>query len=178
MTHATRPFLPSAIKVGSTVPAKGVRMAAASVFAPALAFAFALGLTAPAMAQANPNLSTSVSTPVPAAKGLTLEHRMLLKCSAAFALVAHGQAQGQADMLGYKVNATQGREYFVQAMAQVMDDTGFSREEVTEQLTQEAQRLSAGDGKGIAEIMPVCEVSLASFTPPAAQGTDRASGLP
>lgn len=176
MTHAARPFLPSAFKVGSTVPAKGVRVAAASVFAPALAFAFALGLTAPAMAQANP--STSVSTPAPAAKGLTLEHRMLLKCSAAFALVAHGQAQGQADMLGYKVNAAQGREYFVQAMAQVMDDTGFSREDVTEQLTQEAQRLSAGDGKGIAEIMPACEVSLASFTPPAAQGTDRASGLP
>lgn len=174
MTHAARPFLPSAFKVGSTVPAKGVRMAAASLFAPALAFA--LGLTAPAMAQANP--SSSISTPAPAAKGLTLEHRMLLKCSAAFALVAHGQAQGQADMLGYKVNATQGREYFVQAMAQVMDDTGFSREEVTEQLTREAQRLSAGDGKGIAEIMPACEVSLASFTPPAAQGTDRASGLP
>ena len=36
--------------------------------------------------------------------------------------------------------------------------------------------LSAGDGKGIAEIMPACEVSLASFTPPAAQGTARGAG--
>ena len=87
-------------------------------------------------------------------QGLTLEHRMLLRCSAAFALVAHGQEAGEARSLGYPSVAVRGREYFVRAMARVMEDTGLSREAVTEELTQEAQRLSRGDG--LERIMPAC----------------------
>lgn len=99
-----------------------------------------------------------------AARGLTLEHRMLLRCSAAFALVAHGQESGDAAMLSYPAVAVPGREYFVQAMARVMDETGMGREAVTEELTQEAQRLTTGDG--IARIMPACLASLADIAPP------------
>lgn len=96
--------------------------------------------------------------------GLTLEHRMLLRCSSAFALVAHGQQSGDAAMLGYPSVAERGREYFVQAMVRVMDDTGMARDEVAEQLTQEAQRLMA-DEEGIAQIMPACLASLADMVP-------------
>src|SRR5690606_23185956 len=100
------------------------------------------------------------------ARGLTLEHRMLLRCSAAFALVAHGQERGDAAMLGYPAVAAQGREYFVLAMARVMDETGMGREAVTEELTQEARRLTTSDG--IARIMPACLASLVDIAP--AQG--------
>lgn len=152
MIQTLHAFALSASIAGAAVVKTGAFVAAAAV----------LPLSVPAAAQ-------SAAAALPAAsQGLTLEHRMLLKCSAAFALVAHGQSQGQAEALGYTVSAAEGREYFVQAMAQVMDDTGFSRDEVTEQLTQEAARLSANGGQGLADIMPACTVSLSSFTPPAA----------
>lgn len=91
-------------------------------------------------------------------QGLTLEHRMLLRCSAAFALVAHGQETGEARALGYPAVAGRGREYFVRAMARVMEDTGMGREAVTEELTHEAERLNRDDR--LADVMPACLVSL------------------
>ncbi len=105
---------------------------------------------------------SAVAAPLPifaqAPQGLTLQHRMLLRCSAAFALVAHGQEVGDAQALTYPPIGARGREYFVQAIAKVMDDTGMDREAVRAELTQEAQRL--GERDSLDRIMPPCLTAL------------------
>ena len=101
---------------------------------------------------------SAAAAPLPiqaqAPQGITLEHRMLLRCSAAFALVAHGQETGEAQAITFPPIGARGREYFVRAIARVMDDTGMDREAVRDELTQEAQRLAEGDG--LDRIMPPC----------------------
>lgn len=96
---------------------------------------------APAAAQA----------PAPA---ISLEHRMLLRCSAAFAMVAHGQDRGDAAALAYPVMGKSGREFFVRAGARVMDEAQLTREQIAAALAAEARDLHA---KGtIDAVMPVC----------------------
>jgi hypothetical protein len=85
---------------------------------------------------------------------LSLEHRMLLRCSAAFATVAQGQAQGSAEALAFPDLRQSGREFFVRASAQVMDEAGLNREQIAAALTNEAQQLR--DGDTLEQIMPVC----------------------
>ncbi len=89
----------------------------------------------------------------------TLEQRMKLRCSAAFALVAARQAQGDAAMRGYPRLATSGREYFVRSAAGVMEETGLDRVAIDAALTREAQDLVASGT--LAEIMPACLQALA-----------------
>ena len=86
--------------------------------------------------------------------GFTLEHRMLLRCSAAFALVAYRQEAGDASASQYPPLKERGSEYFVRASARVMDEAGLDRTAVSEALRVEAQSLLQ-DGK-LAAIMPVC----------------------
>lgn len=104
----------------------------------------ALGLALPAAAQ-------------PAAQPpaqLSLEQRMLVRCSAAFALVAHGQENGNAQALQFPPMAERGREFFVRNSARVMDETGLDVEQIESVLEIEAQSL--WDEGQIAAIMPVC----------------------
>ena len=89
-------------------------------------------------------------TPAP----LSLEHRMLLRCSAAFALVAGRQAAGEASSLAFPPLAVSGREYFVRASAQVMDEAGLDRAAVTSALETEARDLV--EQGTLAQVMPVC----------------------
>lgn len=85
---------------------------------------------------------------------LTLDQRMLLRCSAAFAMVAHGQQTGSAEALRYPDVSQRGREFFVRASAQVMEETGFGREQIAAALSAEAQDLRDNDTLG--DVMPVC----------------------
>ena len=89
-----------------------------------------------------------------AAPQLSLEHRMLLRCSAAFALVANGQSNGQEDALRYPDLSVRGQEFFVRASAQVMDEAGLDRAQVSAVLSAEAQQM--WDNASIDEVMPVC----------------------
>ena len=89
-----------------------------------------------------------------AAVPVSLEHQMLLRCSAAFALVAHRQGEGDAEALAWPPMAQAGREFFVRATAQVMSETGLDREVTSRALSAEAQTL-AEDG-ALARIMPAC----------------------
>ncbi len=93
-------------------------------------------------------------TATPQAEPLSLEHRMLLRCSAAFATVAQGQAQGSAEAQQFPDLRDRGQEFFVRASAQVMDEAGLDREQLTAALTTEAQDLR--DGETLDQIMPVC----------------------
>lgn len=94
---------------------------------------------------------------------LSLDHRMLLRCSAAFALVANRQAEGDEAALAFPAMAGQGRAFFVRAAAQVMDEAGLDRAAITAALEAEARELAGGDT--LALVMPACLALL----PPAAQ---------
>ena len=92
-----------------------------------LAFISAALLAAPAAAQAPPPF--------------TLEHRMLLRCSAAFALVASEQQRGVPTALAYPPLGERGREYFVRASVRLMDDLALTREQVEASLRAEVETL-------------------------------------
>jgi hypothetical protein len=71
----------------------------------------------------------------------TLEHRMLLRCSAAFAIVAGEQQRGAATALAYPPLAERGREYFVRSSVRLMDDLAITREQVEASLRGEVEAL-------------------------------------
>ena len=89
--------------------------------------------------------------PAPSSE-LSLEHRMLLRCSAAFALVAQRQAAGEAAALAYPPLRERGGEF--RASARVMDEAGLDRAGITAALTEEARDLLK-DGT-LTAVMPVC----------------------
>lgn len=71
----------------------------------------------------------------------TLEHRMLLRCSAVFAIVAAEQQRGVASALAYPALAERGREYFVRSSVRLMDDLQLTREQVETSLRAEVEGL-------------------------------------
>ena len=85
---------------------------------------------------------------------LSLEHRMLLRCSAAFSLVAFAQASGNERGDRYPDMREDGREFFVRASARVMDETGLDRTGVAAALEAEARDIAARGT--LNEIMPAC----------------------
>lgn len=101
----------------------------------------ALVLAAPAAAQ-------QAAPPAP----LSLEQKTALRCSAAFAVGAVLQSRGEG--ADWPALATRGREYFVRVSAQLMDQTGRTREQVAEELTAQAQELR--DPAVLGAAMPPC----------------------
>lgn len=105
-----------------------------------------------------PLLALVLATPAAAQPApppqLSLEHRMLLRCSAAFALVAYRQETGDASVQQYPPLKERGSEYFVRASARVMDEAGLDREAISAVLQTEAQGLLRGGT--LTAIMPVC----------------------
>lgn len=84
------------------------------------------------------------AVPAPAQEAppqLSLEQQTLLRCSAAFAIVASEQARGVESALGYPPLGERGREYFVRASARLMDDLSLTREQVAALLKAEVERL-------------------------------------
>lgn len=113
------------------------------LIAPVLSAALALQ-TAPAMPAA----------PQP----LTQERRALLRCAVAFAMVSGAQANGDAEAMKWPELGTRGREFFVRAMAQLMDATGRDRAAISALASTEAQALTTNDEVG--KIMPSCLLML------------------
>ena len=96
----------------------------------------------------------AVQAQQPAAPELTIQQNTALRCSVAFALVAQGQARGDPAMADYPPLGERGREFFVRSSAQLMDETGMSREAVAALLAVEIEALrepGALDG-----VMPPC----------------------
>ena len=85
---------------------------------------------------------------------LSLEHRMLLRCSAAFALVAARQDAGDAEALAYPPLKERGREFFVRASAKVMDEAKLDRAALAEAMRSEAEAMV--DAPSLDQIMPPC----------------------
>ena len=94
---------------------------------------------------------------------LTVEHRMLLRCSAAFALVAYRQGAGDAEAAQYPPLKERGGEFFVRASARVMDEAGLDRAAISKALEAEARALLQGGT--LTAIMPVCLSALDASEP-------------
>jgi hypothetical protein len=90
---------------------------------------------------------------------LTLEQRMKLRCSAAFALIADRQARGDEAALRYPPLAARGREFFVRSAAAVMDEGGLDRAAINAAITREALDIVAAGT--LDEVMPACLQALA-----------------
>ena len=72
---------------------------------------------------------------------LSLEQATLLRCSAAFAIVAAEQGRGLASALAYPPLKDRGKEYFVRSAAQLMDELQLTRDQVQALLQAEVSRL-------------------------------------
>ena len=87
---------------------------------------------------------------------LTAQQSATLRCSAAFAIVAQGQAAGDAAALAYPAMDPAGKEFFVRFMAGLMEDPRYSRESVTALAMRETQELVRGGPDAMAAVMPAC----------------------
>lgn len=96
-------------------------------------------LTFAALALAS--LASAAQAQEPPKPNLTIEQRTALRCSVAFALVAEGQARGDAAMAAYPALGERGREFFVRTSARIMDETGLSRDAVAGLLAAEVESL-------------------------------------
>ena len=85
---------------------------------------------------------------------LSLEQQTALRCSAAFAMVASGQARGETGMARYPALGARGREYMVRSSARLMDDAGLTREQIAVML--EAEVLALREEGRLEAIMPPC----------------------
>lgn len=105
-------------------------------------------------------LQAEQSAPLQSAPAVELSHESaaLLRCSAAFALVSFGQQNGSQTAQKWPQIDPRGREFFVRALARLMDDTGLDREGVSQLASAEAQRLL--DEEQVDEVMPACLLML------------------
>lgn len=117
-----------------------------------LFLAAALGL-APLAAQAAAPVAPPAQAP-----SLSQENSALLRCSAAFALVSYGQANGDETARKWPAIDPRGREFFVRTLAKLMDDTGMDRDRVSALASAEAQRLL--DQGQVDAVMPACLLML------------------
>jgi hypothetical protein len=117
-----------------------------------LLIAVALALaTTPAVAQ-------RPVPPSPAVPQLTGEQLTLLHCSATFALVSGRQHAGDKAALAQPDVTQRGREYFVRALVQLMDEAHLDHDTVTRLVQAEATRLQ--DSPDLFKEMPACLASL------------------
>lgn len=102
----------------------------------------ALALAAPAAAQSSDGAA------------LSLDQRMLVRCSTVFAMVAAQQEQGFEGAGRYPAMGERGRDFFVRASAQVMDEAGLTIEQLDALMREEAEEIVAGDQ--LETMMPIC----------------------
>lgn len=93
-------------------------------------------------------LTLAAQAAAPALPALNAMQQGALTCSAAFAVNARTPG-GDAQRQGRE------REFFVQALAQIMDETGANREAIVALVGAEAQRLAAQPAQ-LAQVLPAC----------------------
>lgn len=117
---------------------------------PLLAAALALQ-TVPAVPESNPTVAIDA---------LPLDQAAGVRCAVAFATISRWQQAGDPRAAGFPdIAAANGREFFVQVMAKLMDDTKLSREDIVT-LTASVAQENAGDGGAarIKAMLPACQM--------------------
>jgi putative Ca2+/H+ antiporter (TMEM165/GDT1 family) len=96
--------------------------------------------------------------PAPEPAPLSQQDRALLRCAAAFALAARAQTEGDADARQWPDLAARGREFFVRALAQLMEAGDRDRAAIAALANAEAEALTtSGD---LPKVMPACLIML------------------
>lgn len=85
---------------------------------------------------------------------LSLQHRTLVRCSAAFALVASGQENGDAEAQTFPPLEKRGRDFFIRANARVMEEAGLDRAGIEQALRAEASAIIVE--RSIGTVMQSC----------------------
>lgn len=102
------------------------------------------------MLAAQPAAPAITMTPVP----LDIRQQTALRCSVAIAMGAEQQRMGKPEDSSWPDLTTRGREYFVRSLAQLMDETGATREGIALYARPEVEALKQ-PGR-LTEIMPAC----------------------
>lgn len=105
-----------------------------------------------------PALAQRPVPPSGAVPQLTEDQRTLLHCSATFALVSGRQHAGDKEALAFPDITARGREYFVRALVELMDEAGLDHDTVARLVQEEAARLQ--DSPELLKGMPACLASL------------------
>ncbi|MCA0909845.1 hypothetical protein [Qipengyuania gaetbuli] len=113
-----------------------------------LALIAALGLATPLAAQ-----------DAPAPPQLDAAQQASVRCGAAFAIVARGQADGDEAMARYPDLKERGLEFFVRSTARLMDETGADREAMRSLVMAEGAALGS-DPASLHAVMPACLLML------------------
>ena len=102
--------------------------------------------------------SPAVAQQARPAPQLTDDQRTLLHCAATFALVSGRQHAKDPQALAFPDVTQRGREYFVRALVELMDEAGLDHDAVTALVTEEAAGLQ--DPAVLYKQMPACLASL------------------
>ena len=89
-----------------------------------------------------------------AAATLAPDQQGALRCSAAFALIAERQRQGEEAALEYPALGERGREFFVRSGARLMDEAGLTRITIEQRMRNQAAAIL--EEGSLDEIMPPC----------------------
>ncbi len=98
--------------------------------------------------------ASTLALAAPAIPQLNLQQQASLRCAAAFAVVATRQERGEAQVNAWPAMNPRGKEFFVRAGAQLMDETGITREQLSALFAVEAE--SFKDEQKLANAMPGC----------------------
>lgn len=122
-----------------------------------LALPLALGAAAPQAASPAPAPAPSAPLDLSA---LPVTQSAPIRCALAFAVVADWRRTGDARAEGLPVvPEAEAREFFVQALAQIIEARALDRDAVTGLVAREAARLKTDAGRAeIAAMMPACQM--------------------
>lgn len=96
-----------------------------------------------------------------------IEQATAPRCGIAFAVVQDWQAKGDPRGAEFPALAeTRGREFFVVAMARLMDSFSLEQADVTRLVQAEVARHGEDGGEAIASMMPACLALMAATTLP------------
>lgn len=88
---------------------------------------------------------------------LPLEEAAAPRCGVVFAIIENAQKAGNARARQWPdMASSNGREFFVRAMARLMDDRSLDREQVAALTLRESALLSENDNKGANDLMEPC----------------------
>ncbi len=89
---------------------------------------------------------------------LTEENRAVIRCSAAFALIAARQDDGDPDAQQWPALTERGREFFVRSLAGIMDQHSLDRRQIASLVRAESLRMHDTDQPN--QLMPACLLML------------------
>ena len=122
-----------------------------------LSAALAVPLALQAASAPEPEATETAPPAIASFDDLPIEQTTAPRCGIAFAVVEGLQEAGHPGAQDVQEMAGSGaREFFVQAMARLMEDTGLDREAVKRIVDAEVQRHIAEEGKSAIEMMPAC----------------------